>query len=245
MNAHQLENQPKPAAPYCIIGHYPKFWNEFGSLLRSIFAPRQFFQQIRCLITRRRPVIHVGLLLPPVESEKGSHQSEHAIAFGDRVSVIHVFETFEYGTVPAHVVGYATPELHSALNPEQEKKICAFLVEVRKQKVVYIAQPPMRQVGLIRSYSCIGLVLDCYSSIGFHFLANWENPEHNYPDVDRSFLQAIFPFLSKATKDELLSMGLDPTQTAWRVVLPGYLYHALRSGNQDFIPTSKEQAYFP
>jgi hypothetical protein len=110
---------------------------------------------------------------------------------------------------------------------------------------------------LYRRFSCAGFVMSCYSSAGIVIL----NKEASLPEVSVQDVELAYPQFRRLeeapeqTRARVGFAGLGHLGIAgdgpWRIVLAGYLFHALRRFTQDnpkpdpHTPESVAEAYYP
>lgn len=170
-------------------------------------------------------VQHVGLL----------DENSQLVEMSDEVSVVHMGPPLEQkGTIKAHVVGYIP------LMNDEIKKIETWLEKIideypRSPEKQYIIHPPWKDefgsgtgTRRYRRYSCAGFVLDGYRQVDIELLNIEEN---TLPVIDKQLISSAYPDVE--SHPGLLSfLGLEG-DGPWKIVLAGYLLHALnRSTNQ-------------
>jgi hypothetical protein len=175
-------------------------------------------------------VVHVALLAAPCKLGAGK------VAVLDMGPPLRLGrgerETGKLGEMEPHVFGWAP------LTPDEEAGLARVIADLRKtvplapirtrQQLIegYIAVPPYRESraenGTLLSvrFSCAGLALYCYSSIGLALVDLGSLPQVTAPELD-----AIWMHLRDLTADERQYVGL-PGPGPWKVLLPGYLFHA-------------------
>jgi hypothetical protein len=95
--------------------------------------------------------------------------------------------------------------------------------------------------------SCVGLILRVYEAIGEALLPNAQKPEDPanqpvYPEFTWDELVELYGWLKTCTDVTRERFGL-PDDGPYRVILPGYLFHAL-ANPLSFAPT-KQHARYP
>jgi len=201
MPASTLHNGPKNARRYDVIGVYSE--------------PSESF------------VRHVGLYSP----EGGT------LSYDEEVDVTHMGPPLKRsGKATAHVIGTVP------LTNEEVKEIGSWIEEVddeyrrvgvAKPEQQYCIHPPWRDevdkntgARRYRRYSCAGFVLCAYGEVRIRLL-DVEQPD--LPDVEEQTVLNAYPRLYPLLRghpDRLDGLGLEGTPP-WRIVLAGYLFHAL------------------
>lgn len=101
----------------------------------------------------------------------------------------------------------------------------------------YIIKPPWQDwppngVRRYRRYSCAGFVLDAYRRVDIHLL---ELDEQSLPPVDKNTLCAAYPEAANPRRHPRLDL---PATGPWRIVLAGYVLHALNRDQQQIRQSS-------
>lgn len=155
----------------------------------------------------------------------------------EKVDVIHMGPPLERaGTTRAHALG-SVP-----LTIDEIREIEAWVAEVDDEythssagpRQQYQIHPPWTDkldpdtgVRRYRRYSCAGFVLDSYQQVDIYLLII---DDQELPEVDAHVLRAAYPELSDPRLLERWGLQGDPP---WRIVLAGYVLHALdRPGGQ-------------
>jgi hypothetical protein len=242
MPAQRLESSPTRVHPYCVVGTY--------------------------LGRQDGKVRHVGLLSPGGNGQIGQLTLQYNAAFAmDHIVMsdasrrvahpvrAHLMLGHSFNEGLAHVVGWVTSSLDEHLEDDDVKIITGFLHANKYETLFYIAHPPRLRIDdetedrpkYHYGMSCVGLVLEAYEAVGRCLLVSADDATENYPTITRQQLEEIYPMLVGLPKHQMLAIGLDPSQNSWRVVLPGYLFHALSRGSGDwpYKPKAVEEAIFP
>ncbi len=172
-----------------------------------------------------RFVKHVGLL----------DEDNQLVEMGDEVSVVHMGPPLEQrGTTKAHVAGHVplTTDEIKIISTWFEKIVDEYPRSPTKQYVIY---PPCKDESdpntgarRYRRYSCAGFVLDGHLQVNIELL---NIDESELPDVDRQSIVSAYPD-AEGHANLLLYWGLEG-DGPWKVVLAGYVLHALnRSTDQ-------------
>ena len=132
-------------------------------------------------------------------------------------------------TCAAHLIGDVE------LDAEEIEGVKTWLVEVDKEirptnKLrQYIVDPPMKWVEaenktrLYRRFSCAGFVLECYRSVDIDLIRVAD--AERLPEVD---LETVARAYGDSVRRETLRSRLGiPGDGPWRIVLAGYIMHAL------------------
>jgi hypothetical protein len=201
-------------------------------------------------------VRHVGLLSP---SRNGSTATTK-LSYGQAVSLDHVViqdpkslsaaltvnHDAKARGVSAHVVGWLNGPLKDELSPKEKGQIEAFITENKLVRFDYLCHPPYFETdhksseGHAIRMSCVGLVIRVYKLIGTPLL---EEDYSHYPPIDKVELGSVYPIIINMPDAQMRSIGLDPPGP-WRIVLPGYLFHAFKQVPKPFMPTSKKLMEF-
>jgi hypothetical protein len=88
---------------------------------------------------------------------------------------------------------------------------------------------------LYRKFSCAGFVLECYRAAGVQLVSL---PDDTLPEVD---LQTVLQAYPAAAVEALRARIGIPGPGPWRILLPGYLFHAL----DRLTPTTALTGYTP
>jgi hypothetical protein len=143
------------------------------------------------------------------------------------------------------------------LDADDLEGIKTWLAEVDKESrpttplFQYYVDPPMKwaegenKVRLFRKFSCAGLVLECYRSVGIDLLVQ---DSLRLPEIDLATVVSIYgpDMTAEAVRRRIGIPGNGP----WRVVLAGYVIHALNRPDDvvrrsPHCPSSSEERYFP
>jgi hypothetical protein len=202
-------------------------------------------------------VRHVGLLSP---SRNGS-TTPVKLSYGQAVSLDHVFiEKFEplytiiklnhnatAQGVAAHVVGWLNGNLDDDLSPKQKEKLMSLIGELETARIEYVCHPPCpdfiepNSMGHLVRMSCVGLVILVYKSLGTQLL---DESYSMYPNVSKKELESIYPMIRGIrTPEKKRKIGLIPPDGPWPIVLPSYLFHALNSDAQNFLPKDAHKTF--
>jgi len=171
---------------------------------------------------RFRFVMHVGL-----------HDADNrSVEVDDDVSAVHMRPPLKHGEViKAHVAG------HVPLTNDEIKEISAWIEEIADEYVdssvgwrsQYVIDPPWQDVyhqitGVrrYRRYSCAGFVLHSHRQVGIELL---KIDAHALPEVSQCTITSAYPDAGKHPR-LLCQWGLEGSGP-WRVVLAGYVLHAL------------------
>lgn len=169
-----------------------------------------------------RFVMHVGL-----------HDADNrSVEVGDHVSAIHMRPPLELGgTIEVHVAG------HVPLRTDEIREISAWIEEIRDEYSThnpdmadqFVIDPPWEDevdqntgVRRYRRYSCAGFVLDGHREVDIELL---EIGVDALPKVDRHTITAAYPQFDGRL--ELLGQFGLQGDGPWRIVLAGYVLHAL------------------
>ena len=98
-------------------------------------------------------------------------------------------------------------------------------------------------------FSCVGFVIEAYREIKIDLIVtgadklgkvSWETLALAYPEINKGWWAKI---------NQEYDLGLDPASPEWRIVLPGYVLHALARDSKDIRDTpylpQEQDAYFP
>ncbi len=170
----------------------------------------------------RRLIAHVGLH----DADRCSAEAE------DDVYAVHMRPPLGRGeAMKVHVAG------HVPLTSDEIKELSAWIAEVADEYHTagaertrqYVVDPPWKdevdpntRVRRYRRYSCVGFVLDGYRQVSIELL---KIEAAELPEVDRHTIAAIYPMAGQQSR-LLPKFGLCG-DGPWRVVLPGYVLHAL------------------
>lgn len=155
-----------------------------------------------------------------------------SVSVDEKVKVAHMGPPLETGrVVRAHAVGRVP------LTNDEIKLVEAWIVEIADEYETegadwerqYRVDPPWQDVrdpntGVrrYRQFSCAGFVLDAHQQIDVELL---DLDRSVLPEVDKKMLQAAYPdVVRKGTDLEVYGVGGDGP---WRIVLAGYVLHAL------------------
>ncbi|MCY3022159.1 MAG: hypothetical protein NTW87_24370 [Planctomycetota bacterium] len=114
-----------------------------------------------------------------------------------------------------------------------DKMLCGYVIRPHTDEVEIKSQDGTL---MYRRFSCIGYVLEAYGEQGAGIIL-LDTREDSLPEVEEELLRLAYPPLEQMQNDpdyraRLASRGLDGAGP-WRVVLPGYVLHALgRSENE-------------
>ncbi len=169
-----------------------------------------------------RFVKHVGLL----------DEDNQSVKMGDEVRVLHMGPPLEQGTIKVHVVGRVQ------LRNDEIKIISTWFEKIvdeypRLPERQYVIRPPWKdeydsntKTRRYRRYSCAGFVLDSHRQVDIELL---QIDDGSLPDVYPKTIKLAYGW----NPGPLLSaFGLEG-DGPWKVVLAGYVLHALnRPTNQ-------------
>ena len=178
-------------------------------------------------------VRHVGL----------SREPKDAVSCDEEVLVGHMGPPFEnHGLMRVHSVGNA------ALTVDQANRIELYLSEVDSEydaarrrplpSQQYVVVPHVKPwcakdgTTLWLRFSCAGLVIESYREAGIDLV---DHSENSLPPVTPETLDEAYPDFDPVREmrpDRRESLGL-PGDGPWRVVLAGYVLHALNRAIQD------------
>lgn len=160
-----------------------------------------------------------------------SNEDKVAVKAGDAVRCAHMVPPLQESEFPAHVWGAAE------LSHDESRLIQTYLDSIKSEYHrngvesdglgQYVAIPHMKEFPdemgrtLYRKFSCAGLVVETYRSAEIELL---NTNEDDLPEVPKTVLEAAFGGLVRAG---MRVAGLDPSFGAWRVLMPGYVFHAL------------------
>jgi len=146
-----------------------------------------------------------------------------------------------HGRAKAHVFGTVP------LTVDEQKIVSLFIEEVEEEREAgekrsqrsglfqYTVHPHCEEVTesdgtpIYRRFSCVGYVLGAYGEAGVKPL---DTEPENLPEVEEASMKMAYPELYQHlhrrpnARQGLSCVGLDGTGP-WRVVLPGYLFHAM------------------
>lgn len=183
-------------------------------------------------------VRHVGLLFLDDDLDAGRE-----------VRVVDMAPPLRLGapedTMVVHTVGYV-----EVLTPEQQRRMDYWLADLHTQGVDYkfrvqpasgeVIEPGTQRVQY-RFYSCAGLVADCYARAGVLLV-----DQSALPLVTRALALEIWgkPLSPPALERALRELGLEG-QGPWRLLLPGYLLHALDAPpeKRPYVPRQDDWRY--
>ena len=134
------------------------------------------------------------------------------------------------------LVGYVGSNPQAHLTPTQIQYISRELAYLSKKALTrYIAHPaievyrdPVNNRNIGYKFSCVGLVLHCYSKAGINLICQ-ELPGTSAVCWTRDELRTIYGHLNINWNDwaELTALGLTPQTHPWPILLPGYVLWAL------------------
>jgi hypothetical protein len=167
-----------------------------------------------------RFVKHVGLL----------DEDNQSLKMGDEARVLHMGPPLEVGgTIKIHVAGRVP------LTNDEIKIISTWFEKIKDEYPrlpawrQYVIHPPWKDrrdpnngSRRYRRYSCAGFVLDGHRQVNIELL---DTDEDVLPAVDRQTIISAYPE-AKRYSDLLLYWGLKGNGS-WKVVLAGYVMHAL------------------
>jgi len=169
-----------------------------------------------------RFVKHVGLL----------NEDNRLVEMDDEVSVLHMGPPLERGgTIKVHVAGRVP------LTNDEIKKFSTWVEKIADEykelrvgkRAQYIIYPPWKDeydsntgVRRYRRYSCAGFVLDGHRQVDIELL---EIDADALPDVDKQTIMSAYPD-ARRYASQLPKYGLEGNGP-WKVVLAGYVLHAL------------------
>lgn len=166
-----------------------------------------------------RFVRHVGLF----------DEDKRIVEAGKKVNVAHMGPPLGQGeAIEMDVAG------HIPLTADEIKKISIWIKKITDEYPnstarQYVIRPPWKDeidphtnVRRYRRYSCAGFVLDGHRKIGIELLKFDEN---SLPDVDKATIESAYPDTNYG--DKLLSYWGLEGNGPWKVVLAGYVLHAL------------------
>lgn len=161
-----------------------------------------------------------------------SNEDRVAVKAGDAVCCAHMVPPLQDSEFPVQVWGAAE------LSHDERRLIQTYLDSVRSEYHrngvesdrlgQYVAIPHMMEVPdemgrtLYRKYSCVGLVVETFRSGEIDLI---RTDEEDLPEVPKNVIEAVVPRL-RGTRT-IGKIGLDPALEAWRVLMPGYVFHAL------------------
>lgn len=171
-----------------------------------------------------RFVKHVGLF----------DEDRRSVAMDNDVRVFHMGPPIESGTINAHTGGRVP------LDNNQINKIRTWYEKVKDETPVsarrqYVIRPawkdepdPNTGVKRYRRYSCVGFVLDGHLKVNIELL---DTDEDKLPPVDIQTIISAYPDAEE--HPSLLSYyGLEGNGP-WKVVLAGYVLHALNRSTDE------------
>jgi len=176
-----------------------------------------------------RFVTHVGLL----------GTDDRLVEVGNEVNAVHMVPPLQQGKpMKAHVAG------HVPLTNDEIKEISAWIQEVADEyhgsgadswRHQYVIDPPWKDktdpntgTRRYRRYSCAGFVLDSHCQVDIELLklsSDATVDQDALPDVDKEKIAAAYP-VDEMSPRLLGHFGLTG-DGPWRIVLPGYILHAL------------------
>jgi len=167
-------------------------------------------------------VIHVGLL----------NVDSRSVEAGDEVNAAHMAPPLKQGgTIKTHVAGYVP------LTEDEIKKIETWIKKTAGEyqeydvstKVQYVIDPPWKDehdpntgVRRYRRYSCVGFVLDAHHQVDIELL---KIDKDALPDVFPQIINSAYPDVERHAR--LRSYWGLEGNGPWKVVLGGYVLHAL------------------
>lgn len=156
-------------------------------------------------------------------------EDNQSVKVGDEVRVFHMGPPLEKGgTIKLHVAG------HIPLTNDERKKIAAWFEKIadeypRLPVRQYVIHPPWKDeydsntgVRRYRRYSCAGFILDGHRQVNIELL---DIDEDMLPAIDSRTIVSAYPG-AEEHPDLLHYWGLDGNGP-WKVVLAGYVLHAL------------------
>lgn len=186
-------------------------------------------------------VSHVGVL-----------EREYDIAHDDEVSAFHVLgpksDVELPGAMNAHAVGWLE------LDDVEQSRVADWLEQLRADwengstKIYYMAcpawTPVVEQVNSrqkMRKFSCAGFVWCCFKeSLAIDVVVG----EAELPEVDIETLKRVW---TRISEDERKARRYLQGPGPWRVLLPGYLFHALKLARASlpYQPTTADLCFLP
>lgn len=169
------------------------------------------------------------------------HEVEHgAINHGQRVDVVHMGPPLEIdGKISAHAAGRVplrTPEIRQIevwIEKIRDEYIKSNVAANRRRQ--YVIHPPWEDyrdptTGVRRypRFSCAGFVLDAHRQVDVNLIDIKEEGLRLLPEVDEQTLALAYPGVSFQHLDRFGIKGRGP----WRIVLAGYVLHALNRTNE-------------
>jgi hypothetical protein len=108
------------------------------------------------------------------------------------------------------------------------------------------AEKPGRSVKWM--FSCVGWVLASYELGCRVKVLSWE--DNALPQVSPELLQAAYEIDASGQDSRLLAERGLPPPGPWRIVLPGYLFHAFARGDaavrkHPYCPATMDESYYP
>lgn len=174
-----------------------------------------------------RFVKHVGLL----------DEDNQSVKMGDEVRVLHMGPPLEQGTIKVHVVGRVP------LRNDEIKIISTWFEKIvdeypRLPERQYVIHPPWKDeydsntgVRRYRRYSCAGFVLDSHHQVNIELIQIDADALDALPNVGQPTIISAYPY-AEQHPTLLHKYGLEGGGP-WKVVLAGYVLHALnRPTNQ-------------
>ena len=157
------------------------------------------------------------------------------VSFADIVDVVHMGPPLATdGKVIAHVAG------RIPLTVSEMKIVRVWIEKIKREYTArgvwndkrqqYVIRPQWQDrrdpnTGIVRyrRYSCAGFVLDAYRQVRVSLLVTHEG---SLPEVTKETLEDVYPGTFRLPKPLLADLGLQGNGP-WRVVLAGYVLHAL------------------
>jgi hypothetical protein len=187
-------------------------------------------------------VFHVGVL-----------EREHDIADDGDVTVFHVLGPIDDvelpGTMKAHAAGWVDD-----LTEVEQSRVADWLERLRVEwengstKIYYTACPAwigaaehVNSRQMMRKFSCAGLVWCCFKeSVAIEIVIG----ESELPDVDLETLQQVWSII---IENERAALRYFRGPGPWKVLLPGYLFHALKLARASlpYRPTTADPCFPP
>jgi len=163
----------------------------------------------------------------------GFHDADNqSIKSGGDVSAVHMRPPLEQGkTIKVHVAG------HVPFTNDEIKEISGWIAEITDEyhkegidpKRQYVIHPPWKDecdsntgVRRYRRYSCAGFVFDGHRQVDIELMQIGADA---LPNVERPTIISAYPYAEQYPM-LLHKYGLEG-DGPWKVVLPGYILHAL------------------
>jgi hypothetical protein len=197
MPTHDLTTKAAPLERFCVIG-------------QRLDSPETFIR-------------HVALY----------NGDTDRVEYGQPVDVAHMGPPLAANEkIDAHAAGSVplTSEEIAAIETWIEKIEDEYRAVKPRAFVQYIVRPPFedyrdRNTGVRRHrrFSCAGFVLDAHLQVEIELVAT---DEAGLPEVGRDEIGAAYPELARMDDQRRAWLGI-PGDGPWRVVLAGYVLHAL------------------